>query len=450
MLLNQNETPSARHYLILAMAWAGWVFDFYDLMLFSFLLVAIQRDLGLADSELSLLLGSSLAATAVGGLFFGWLADRVGRKLVLSATILTYSLGTFLCGFGVSLPALLLFRVITGLGVGGEWATGQTMVGETFPARMRARVSAVMQTGAPVGIALATVVGAFLEPLFAQTFGPSWGWRTCFFISVLPAALVIVIRRFLPESDIWEEWQRHPERAEVSGGDFLVSLRRDRGLRRLFLVGLVLAVTDMSAYWFTYSWMPAYLYDRLHFSMARSGVWMLVTQGGALLGYLSFGVIADRHGRRIAYSIYSVIWATGLLLVTWFWSDLVALPALILASMFLVGVGTGNFSAYGPIFAELFPTRIRNTAMGAAFNLARGVQFFTPLIITWVAAHGIGNARDLGLGISLGAGFALFTGIWVWVLPETRGTQIFAADMRREGDAPLRQDAIPSPPTRAA
>src|SRR5512143_562995 len=213
MLLNQNEKPTVRHYLILAMAWAGWVFDFYDLMLFSFLLVAIKRDLGLADTELSILLGSSLAATAVGGLFFGWLADRCGRKLVLSATILTYSLGTFLCGFGVSLPALLFFRIITGVGVGGEWATGQTMVGETFPARMRARVSAVMQTGAPVGIALATVVGAFLEPVFSQAFGPGWGWRVCFFISVLPAVLVIVIRRFLPESDIWEEWQRHPERA---------------------------------------------------------------------------------------------------------------------------------------------------------------------------------------------------------------------------------------------
>ena len=147
MLLNQTEKPTRQHYLILAMAWAGWVFDFYDLMLLSFLLVAIKRDLGLADTELSLLLGVSLATTALGGLFFGWLADRAGRKLVLSATILTYSLGTFLCGFGVNLPMLLVFRTITGLGVGGEWATGQTMVGETFPARMRGRIAAVMRAG---------------------------------------------------------------------------------------------------------------------------------------------------------------------------------------------------------------------------------------------------------------------------------------------------------------
>jgi MFS family permease len=435
MLLNQSDKPTKRHYVILAMAWAGWLFDFYDLMLFSFLLVPIKQDLALTDPQLSVLLGASLASTAVGGLVFGWLADRFGRKRVLSATILTYSLGTFFCGFSGGLWLLLAFRVLTGLGVGGEWATGQTLVGETFPAAKRARFAAVMQTGAPAGIALATVVGAFVEPLFAQSFGPSWGWRACFFVSVLPAILVVVIRRSMPESDIWEEWQRHPERNATSGHDFFQTLRQDAVIRRLFLLGLVLAITDMSAYWFTYSWLPKYLYDQLHFSMARSGIWMLVTQAGGLLGYLSFGVVADRKGRRVAYTIYSLIWAVGLFSVTWFWGAVVALPGLTLLFMFLVGLGTGNFSAYGPIFSELFPTRIRNTAMGTAFNLARGAQFFTPLIITAVASGAwFDKARGLGMGISIGAFFALFTGLWVWTLPETKGTRILAADLLREAD----------------
>jgi MFS family permease len=430
--LNQSDKPTGRHYVILAMSWAGWLFDFYDLMLFSFLLVPIKRDLGLSDTQLSLLLGMSLASTAVGGLIFGWLADRLGRKLVLSLTILTYSLGTFFCGFSSGLGLLLIFRVVTGLGVGGEWATGQTLVGETFPARMRARFAAVMQTGAPAGIALATVVGAFVEPFFERSFGPGWGWRACFFVSVLPAILVIVIRRFMPESDIWEEWQRHPERRTATGHDFFALLRRDATIRHLFLLGLLLAVTDMSAYWFTYSWMPKYLYDQLHFSMAKSGIWMLVTQAGGLLGYLSFGIVADWKGRRIAYTFYSLIWAVGLFSVTWFWGRIVVLPGLTLLFMFLVGVGTGNFSGYGPIFSELFPTRIRNTAMGTAFNLARGVQFFTPLIITWVASRADAEG-GLGLGISIGAFFALFTGLWIWTLPETRNTRILAAEIVRDG-----------------
>ena len=433
MPLNESERPTRRHYMILGMAWAGWAFDFYDLMLFSFLLVPIKRTLGLSDAQLSLLLGLSLAFTAFGGLLFGWLADRVGRKGVLSLTILTYSVGTFLCGFGNSLGLLIVFRAITGLGVGGEWGTGQTLVGETFPARVRARFAAVMQTGAPIGIALATLVGAFAERAFAGWFGESWGWRACFLVSVLPALLVVVIRRFMPESDIWEEWQRHPERREAASHDLPAVLRRDAGIRRLFLLALVLAVTGMSAYWFTYSWMPKYLYDKLHFSMARSGTWMLVTQTGGLLGYLSFGVVADWKGRRIAYTLYSLLWAAGLFSVTWLWNSLVGVPALTLFFMFLIGVGTGNFSGYGPILSELFPTPIRSTAMGTIFNLARGVQFFTPLIITWVAAQTwLGPGRGLGVGISIGACFALITGLWVWTLPETRGTLISATGLSRE------------------
>ena len=416
--LNESEKPTGKHYVILGMSWAGWLFDFYDLMMFSFLLIPIKETLGLSDASLSLLLGSTLAATALGGILFGYLSDRFGRKTVLSWTILVYSLGTFACGFAQSVWWLLLFRVITGLGVGGEWATGQTLVGETFPAKMRARFAAVMQTGAPLGIALASVVGGFAQPALASDFGPDRGWRGCFFLSVLPALLVVVIRRVMPESDVWLERRRLA--AEPEGGH-LSDLLRTPGLRRLFLLGLVLALTDMSAYWFTYSWMPKYLYDNLGFSMARSGLWMLVAQAGGLLGYLSFGVFADWKGRRPAYTGFSLIWAVGLVAITLFWSRIAAWPWLALAFMFMVGFGTGNFSGYGPIFSEIFPTKVRNTAMGTAFNLARGVQFFTPLIITQVATR-----YGLGGGISLAAFFAVFTGLWVWTLPETRGTKIIA------------------------
>ena len=417
-LLNEAEKPTRTHFLILAMSWAGWLFDFYDLMMFSFLLIPIKMTLGLSDASLSLLLGSTLAATALGGILFGYLSDRFGRKTVLSWTILVYSLGTFACGFAQGVWWLLVFRVITGLGVGGEWATGQTLVGETFPAKMRARFAAVMQTGAPLGIALASVVGGFVQPALASAFGPDRGWRGCFFLSVLPALLVVVIRRVMPESDVWLERRRLA--AEPEGGH-LSDLLRTPGLRRLFLLGLVLALTDMSAYWFTYSWMPKYLYDNLGFSMARSGLWMLVAQAGGLLGYLSFGVFADWKGRRPAYTGFSLIWAVGLVAITLFWSRIAAWPWLALAFMFMVGFGTGNFSGYGPIFSEIFPTKVRNTAMGTAFNLARGVQFFTPLIITQVATR-----YGLGGGISLAAFFAVFTGLWVWTLPETRGTKIVA------------------------
>lgn len=414
--LNECEKPTRKHFIILAMSWAGWLFDFYDLMLFSFLAIPIQKALGLSEASMSLLIGASLAATAIGGISFGYIADRFGRKTVLSWTILIYSLGTFMCGFAQGALWLLAFRVITGLGVGGEWATGQTLVGETFPARMRARFAAVMQTGAPLGVALASIVGGFVEPALSRGFGEDMAWRGCFFVSLLPALLVVFIRRHMPESDIWLS-RRHQKQAGERGQ--LRDLMLTPQLRRLFWLGLILAITDMSAYWFTYSWLPKYLYERLGLSMARSGIWILTTQLGGFIGYLAFGVIADSRGRRKAYTGFSLVWATGLLAITWFWNAIAVWPWLTLVFSFMVGIGTGNFSGYGPIFSEIFPTKIRNTAMGIAFNLARGVQFFTPLAITLVASR-----YGLGGGISLAAFFAVFTGIWVWTLPETRGTRI--------------------------
>jgi MFS family permease len=413
VLLSQYEKPAKLHYKILFMSWAGWVFDFYDLILFTFLLIPIGQELNFSNVMLSYVLGASLAATAIGGVIFGILSDRYGRKSVLQWTILTYSVGTLLCGFASSLELLLLFRIITGLGVGGEWATGQTYVGETFPPRMRGRYGAFMQTGAPFGIVLASVIGGFVAPAI--------GWRLCFFISVLPALLVVFIRKHLPESDLWVERRRisaqgKQESVEVrsQGNTFLLLFSRI--YRKLFLQSLVLAIFDMSAYWFTYSWLPGYLHQEREFPLAKSALWMLVTQAGGLAGYLSFGFVADRFGRRPAYSGYSIIMAVGLVMITLMWDSVVVYPILILGFMFLVGFGTGMFSGYGPLFSEIFPTAIRNTAMGSAFNLARGVQFFTPVIIALIAEE-----YGLGGGISLAAIFALLTGAWFWTFPETKG-----------------------------
>ena len=416
-LLNAYDRPTRTHYRILFMSWAGWVFDFYDLVLFTFLLIPIGKELDLNNVELSYILGSSLAATAIGGVLFGILSDRFGRKNVLQWTILTYSIGTFLSGFSTSIWMLLLFRVVTGLGVGGEWATGQTYVGETFPSRVRGRYGAMMQTGAPFGIVLASLVGGFLAP--------SIGWKACFFVSILPALLVVYIRKQLPESDVWLEHRdslpegaggRRNEASEALS-KFLVLFSTQ--YRSLFVRSLILAVFDMSAYWFTYSWLPGYLHQQREFSLVKSALWMLVTQAGGVLGYLSFGYAADRFGRRPAYSVYSVLMALGLVMITILWDVIVVYPAVILSCMFLVGFGTGMFSGYGPLFSELFPTTVRNTAMGSAFNLARGVQFFTPVIIAAIA-----QSYGLGGGISIAALFALLTGAWIWTFPETKGKDI--------------------------
>jgi MFS family permease len=401
------------------MSWAGWVFDFYDLILFTFLLIPISQEYGFSDLQMSYVLGSTLAATAVGGVIFGMLSDRFGRKAVLQWTILTYSIGTFFSGLAGSFWFLMIFRVITGLGVGGEWATGQTFVGETFPAKVRGRYCAYMQTGAPLGIALASVVGGLLSPVI--------GWRACFFISILPALMVVYIRKSLPESDLWLQ-KKEIQKQETRLGEEIKPAYQNkffslfsRPYRKYFLLALVLAIFDMSAYWLTYSWMPGYLHSERNFTLTKSAFWILVTQTGGFLGYFFFGYVADRLGRRPAYTIYSCIMAIGLMMITLFWDHVAMYPLIILSFMFLVGFGTGMFGGYGSLFSELFPTSIRSTAMGSAFNLARGIQFFTPVAISLIATR-----YGLGGGISLAVLFALLTGIWVWTFPETKGRKLYA------------------------
>jgi MFS family permease len=173
--------------------------------------------------------------------------------------------------------------------VGGEWATGQTFIGETFPAKLRGRYGSLMQTGAPLGILLASLVEGFLAP--------NIGWRESFFISIVPAFLVIYIRKGLPESDVWLE--KAKSRSEKFSKGFssvksqledVISIKN----RRMFLLALVSAILGLSAYWFTYSWLPDYSYPERHFSLTKSALWIVITQIGGLIGYLSFGFVADR------------------------------------------------------------------------------------------------------------------------------------------------------------
>jgi len=414
MFLNEYKKLTSAHKRIFAFTWAGWVFDFYDLLLFSFLLIPIGQEFSLSSMELAFVMGASLLATAVGGVIFGALSDRFGRKSVLQWTIVIYSIGTFALLFSTSVIWLLACRIVTGLGVGGEWAAGQTYIAETFPAEERGRYGSLMQTGAPVGMILAALVGGMLSPVI--------GWRECCALSIIPALMVVAIRKYLPESDVWEESRggRGPEMAAHRTGlrDLLAGK-----YRKIFILALVLSIFGMSAYWFAYSWLPAYLVGQRHFSLAASAVWVVIVQSGAFVGYLSFGHVADRLGRRPAFTIYGVIMAIGLAMVTVGWNLIVPSLALVILFMLAVGFGTGFFGGFGPLYGELFPTPVRNMAMGSVFNIARGVQFVTPVLITL-----IGSVFGLAAGISLAAVFALLVALWIWTFPETRGRTIDSVD----------------------
>ncbi len=288
-LLNELGVVTPLHYRILALCFLGWIFDFYDLILYSFLLVPIARELHLSAMDSSFAIGVSLLMTAVGGVAFGFAGDRFGRRPVIIATVLIYSLGTLLCATTHSVLELVAYRAFTGIGIGGEWAAGQSMIAETFPRHSRARYAGYVQTGAPLGVLMAAVAGGYLAP--------AWGWRAVFALSAGPAILVAAaIWRWLPESDVWLNGR--------SGRWFSLedwhALRPHRAIAALlFLVMLI----NSEAYWFTYSWLPGYLELKRGLTSQASGRLVITMQCAAIAGYMAFGMIADRYGRRPAFSL---------------------------------------------------------------------------------------------------------------------------------------------------
>jgi MFS family permease len=385
---------------------AGWMFDFYDLVLFSFLLIPIGRDLHLSDAQQAVLLGVALGGSGIGGILFGYLADLRGRKGVMMWTIGIYSLGTALTALSTGFWSLLTFRLLTGLGVGGQWAVGHALLAESTPAHLRGRAAALLQAGEPVGVGLAAVVGLLVTPHI--------GWRAVFLISSASAVVALVARTKLPESQLWN--QQKQER--------LSPIAALRHLSRAHLVGTLLkgwllGVFKLGTYWTVYTWFPKFLQNQFHQPVGLSALWILTAQFGQLLGMLAFGVLADRWGRRRAYTVYSVLTAAALYPLAFHWQILLPHRLLFWTVMFSLGVGSGCTAGFGALLAELFPTEIRNFSMGTAYNCARGVQFFAPIVVNlFVISYGLAG----GLGVPLV--LALATATWVWTLPETRARNL--------------------------
>jgi MFS family permease len=410
--LLSEQALGAVHYRIIALCFAAWIFDFYDLILYSFILVPIARELGLSPAESSLTMGVAFATTAIGGVLFGFLGDRYGRKPVIICSVLIYGAGTILCAFSHNLTQLLAYRSFTGLGIGGEWAAGQSLVAETVPPARRGRYASYVQVGAPLGVMLAAAVGGHLEPII--------GWRRVFTLSAAPAfAVAFAVWRWLPESDVWRRTSARPTLSVQALRD-LAPFHRVVGL--LFVVLLV----NSAAYWFTYTWMPSYLRIARHLTPQASGNLMIWMQIGALGGYAIFGALADRFGRRPVFSAYAASMAVGILPATIFWDRSARVAGLIPAALAIAGFGTGVWSGVGAMISEMLPTHVRNTALGLLLNVTRGIQFFTPLIIT-----ALSPLIGFGPTLAIGALFSAAGSAIVWLLPETRGRVITAHDAAR-------------------
>jgi MFS family permease len=402
----REGTPAARRALLAASL--GWALDAFDVMLYALVLSALIADLSLSTATAGLLGSVTLVASGIGGIVFGTIADRFGRRPAMIASILVYSVFTAACGLARGIGQLAVFRFLLGLGMGGEWTSGAAMVSESWPDRHRGKAVAVMQSSWAVGYAAAALVAATMLGTF--------GWRAVFFVGIAPALLTLWIRRGVQESEIW---LRSRQSAVGARRASVVDIFRGGFAGKTLLLTLLSSAT-IFAYWGLNLWVPAYLSlppERGGLGLGTTWTTVLVVamQVGTFFGYVSFGYIADAIGRRKTFVLY-ILCAAALTLVYSVTRD----PWLLLGMGPLVAFfGTGFFSGFGVVTAEIYPTPIRAIAQGFTFNVGRFASAAAPFIVGSMAQEqGFGAAFAL-----LAAALLLGAATWIW-LPETRGRSL--------------------------
>jgi MFS family permease len=318
-------------------------------------------------------------------------------------SIAIYSVFTFLCGLATTLSQFLVLRVCLGFGMGGVWSSGAALVSESWPAESRGRALGFMQSGWAIGYAIAVAVAGVIQPRY--------GWRAVFFVGILPAFFALWIQRRVREPDIW---QRSVKAAEGSAG--FAGLFRS-GIARLTVVLTLMNACTLFAWWGFNLWLPSYLKS----SPARGGAgltgasttgYLLLMQAGMWVGYVTYGFVSDRIGRRTSYVVY-LLSAAALLTVY----VSVRQPLLLLALGPLVAfAATGYFSGFGAVTAEIYPTSVRATAQGFTYNIGRLASAAAPYLVGTLA-----DTRGFGTALLVcSAAFVVAAVFWIWI-PETRG-----------------------------
>ena len=401
---------SGYHWLVIAAGWAGWGFDVFDAVLFNFVapdcipvLLHLPRGSQAAHQAAVFWTGAItsilLVTWALGGVLFGWIADRVGRKRALFATIALYAAGTGLCALVTNIGQLIACRVIAGLGIGGEWGIGAALVAEGVPEGRRVEAGVIMQTASPLGIVLASALNYQIAGVWFAS-DPQSSWRYVFLAGLLPVLVALAVRLFLRESAHWTASHAGTQR----------STPRELfapGMRAATMSGVFAAVIAVLTWWACNAFIP--LLGRTLAAEHAAGAGLAPTAAallaatwqarasnafnlGGLLGAFAAVPLARGLGRRAMFMAYFLFSALALLLTF----GLPLAPQTRLGMLFMVGAGVyGIFGAFTFYLPELFPVRLRATGAGFCYNIGRILAAAGPFVVGLVSATAGGSSAAL-------------------------------------------------------
>jgi MFS family permease len=412
---------SPSQWLVLVVAWLGWVFDSMDATIYVIVLEPALRELlqasaGGATAEAiswygGLIFSIFLIGWAVGGVLFGLVADRFGRRVTLALTILIYAAFTGLAALSQTWWHLALYRFLTALGIGGEWAAGATLVSEVWPEHKRAKAAGLLQSAWAVGFFLAALCNLVIR---AQ------GWRALFVVGAFPAAVSLLVFWRVEEPERWVRVHQALQGGQREARPRLIEVFRG-DLARHTLVGSTLAFVAVFGLWGATNWTPmlvSSMPDVQGFSAedlaARVSYAMMALNAGAIWGYLGFGPLAERLGRR---PVFALMCLGSLIMLPVTFLVPRDYPQLLLLLPVLGFFNNGIFSGFPIYLPELYPTRLRATGAGFCFNAGRVLASAGPLVTgSLVAMFG-----TVGRAVSAIALIYVVGLLVLLVAPETRG-----------------------------
>lgn len=383
----------------------GWGLDALDVQMFTVAIPAIIAAFGIDKTQVGLISGVTLVASALGGWIAGALSDRLGRVKTLQMTILWFSFFTFFCAFAQTFPQLLVLKALQGFGFGGEWAAGAVLMAETIRNEHRGKVMATVQSAWAVGWGASVIVyTALFSWLDADT-----AWRVMFTVGLLPALLVVYVRRSIPEP---------ATRAPRSAGEKapLIGIFAPEVLKTTLLAS-ALGMGAHGGYYALMTWLPTYLKTERHLSVLSTGGYLAVIIFAFWCGCIASSQLIDRIGRRRNVSLFAVCCTVTVICY-------LLLPLSDTQILFL-GFPLGFFAAgipasLGALFNELYPAHIRGTGVGFCYNFGRIASAGFPVLVGYMS-------QSMPLGEAIGIDAAIAYGIviaTVLLLPETKGKSL--------------------------